>query len=106
MASTLSARPISWHPPQPAASAPVPLRGLAPCTAGFILFLLVNAVLFIRPSEYVSDIKGVELYAYLIIPCLLLSLPVLLQQLDPRRIQAAPITAGVLLFLLAVVLSN
>jgi len=78
----------------------------AQCLAGFVLFLLVNAVLFIRPSEFVPDIKALELYFYVMVPCLVLSIPVLLQLLDLRRLQAAPATAAVLLFLLAVILSN
>ncbi len=107
MASTVASRPALWPPPFPAGAVPaLATEPAAPCTAGFVLFMLVNAVLFIRPSEFVPDIKGLEIYSYLIVPCLLLSFPVLLQQLDLNRLQAAPTTAGVLFFLGAVVLSN
>src|SRR6185437_16580760 len=95
MASTLSTSLISWPlRAQPARPVPASAAPAAPCTVGFILFLLVNAVLFIRPSEFIPDIKGLELYYYLIVPCLLLSFPVLLQQFSLRGLQNTPTTVG------------
>ena len=46
------------------------------CALGFVFFLLVNAVLFIRPAELVPSLEDLPVYELLIVTCLLLSLPV------------------------------
>src|SRR5580700_2788615 len=37
--------------------------------AGFYLFILVNAVLLIRPAEIIPELRGIELYFYAIALC-------------------------------------
>src|SRR5262249_9128595 len=71
---------------------------------GFILFLAVNAALFVRPSEIVPDLLGLEIYQYLILGCLACSFPVVLQQLTALDVR--PITLCVVGLLAAVVLSH
>ena len=41
----------------------------------FALFLLLNAVLLLRPEELFPEIAGLRLYLLVIVPCTLLSLP-------------------------------
>jgi hypothetical protein len=72
----------------------------------FILFVLVNAALFLRPAEVVPGMQDVELYKFLIIPCLLCSLPAVLEQLQGERLAGRPITVCVLGLWLAVILSQ
>ena len=40
----------------------------------FTLFILSNALLFIRPSEVIPDLHAVEIYRYFILACLVVSL--------------------------------
>jgi putative inorganic carbon (hco3(-)) transporter len=44
----------------------------------FGLFLLLNAVLFVRPSEIFPDLAEIPIYNIVIIPCIVASLPTLL----------------------------
>src|SRR6185312_4884877 len=83
------------------ADAQMPRYGL-----GFVLFVLLNAMLFVRPAEIVPALLGWEIYQVCILACLLTSFPVLLEQLQPRALEARPLTVCVLGLLLAVVLSH
>ena len=74
--------------------------------AGFILFILLNATLFIRPAEIIPSLEDVQIYEALIIACLVVSLPAVLEQLRADSLTAAPITVCVLGMLAAVVLSH
>jgi O-antigen ligase len=78
----------------------------APCGVGFVLFLVLNAVLFVRPAEIVPALLGWEIYLACILLCLIVSFPVVLEQLVPRSLESRPITVCVLGLLLAVVLSH
>ncbi len=78
----------------------------APCTLGFVLFLIVNAVLFVRPAEIVPALLGWEIYLVVILACLFFSFPVVLEQLMPRSLESRPITVCVFGLLLAVLLSQ
>jgi hypothetical protein len=72
----------------------------------FFLFILANAMLFIRPSELLPDLGDFELYRYVILACLLASLPIVLHQVF-ARIQGVPPIAGCVLALFpAVILSH
>src|SRR5262245_33559087 len=73
---------------------------------GFALFLLVNAILFVRPAEIVPELIGLNLYEYAILACLLASFPQVVEQLTPRALLERPITVCVLGLLLAVGLSH
>ena len=68
---------------------------------GFILFLLVNASLFIRPAEVMPEWDQVPSYDILILLCLAVSLPTVLQQLDAGQLAAQPISVYVLGLLIA-----
>ena len=72
----------------------------------FFLFLLANAFLFIRPSEFIPGLAEVEVYRYLIVACLAVSFPVVFQQLTLRFAGVPPIVTCVLLLLPAVFLSG
>jgi len=60
------------------------------------LFIVVNAILFIRPAEIVPGLKDAPIYQAAIIACLLCSFPGLLAQLGPNALAARPITVCVL----------
>lgn len=64
----------------------------------FVLFLLLNAILFIRPEELFPSIAGLRLYLLTIIPCVVLSLPRLGELVTRESLQRRPIAACVLLF--------
>lgn len=72
---------------------------------GFCLFLLVNAVLFIRPAEIVPDLVGLPIYEVVILVCLAVNLPAWAGQLAPASLQNQPISVCVLALLPAVMLS-
>jgi hypothetical protein len=71
----------------------------------FFFFLLLNAVLIIRPEELYPEIAGLRLYLIAIIPCVLTSLPGLARQLSGEALKARPVSVCVLLFYGATVLS-
>lgn len=71
----------------------------------YFLFILVNAILIIRPSEIVSELYGVELYFYAIILCTLVALPDLVRYLTGASPEKRPITLCVFALLGLVVLS-
>jgi hypothetical protein len=62
---------------------------------GYFLFLLVNAALFLRPSELIPGLKDAPLYEVLIQVCLAVTLPGVVRQLSPSSLRARPITACV-----------
>ncbi|VTR95700.1 O-antigen polymerase family protein OS=Planctomyces maris DSM 8797 GN=PM8797T_27482 PE=4 SV=1: O-antigen_lig [Gemmata massiliana] len=71
----------------------------------FVLFLLLNAVLLLRPEELFPEIAGLRLYLLTIIPCVLLSLPQLAHELSPGTLRRRPISVCVLLFFFSTILS-
>ncbi len=78
---------------QPAGNAP-----------GFYLFLLVNAVLFVRPSEIFPELGNI--YEILIVVCLVVSLPAVIDKLVGPSLVQRPTIPCILGILVAVVLSN
>ncbi len=72
---------------------------------GFLLFLVVNAALFVRPAEIVPDLLGWQIYLALIVVCLVVAFPSVLRQLTPDMLLNRPITVCVLGMLAAIVLS-
>src|SRR5438309_11009801 len=72
----------------------------------FFLFILANALLFIRPSELIAELAAVEIYRWFILACLAVSLPAVLQQVSLRYPGVPPIVSCVLLLLPAVFLSG
>ena len=72
----------------------------------FVLFVLLNAVLFIRPEELYPSIAGLRLYMLLIVPCVLLSLEQIARLLSRDALRRRPVAVCVLLFYAATVLSQ
>jgi O-antigen ligase len=72
----------------------------------FALFLLVNAMLFIRPAEFHPALLGLPIYEVCILACLVVSYPALLAQWTPARFVARPINACVAGMLPAILLSQ
>lgn len=73
---------------------------------GFFLLVLVNAVLFVRPSELIPDLAAVPIYNILITCCLLTSIPALQRELSARSLAATPINLCVVGLQAAVALSH
>lgn len=71
----------------------------------FFLFILVNAVLFVRPAELIPELDGAPIYEAAILACLAVSVPGLAEQLKARRLIQSPIAVCVLGLLAFVVLS-
>src|SRR4029434_4048871 len=69
------------------------------------LFIVLNAVLLIRPEELWPEIAGLRLYLIVISLCLAAAAPRLLTQLSPHTLAQRPITVCVLGLLAAVALS-
>jgi hypothetical protein len=63
----------------------------------FVLFLLVNAILFLRPSEIFPELAQVGIYEAAIICCIVFSALSLVGQFSLKSLTARPITVGVLL---------
>jgi putative inorganic carbon (HCO3(-)) transporter len=72
---------------------------------GFVVFLLVNAVLFIRPGELWAALEEIPIYYVLIVICIIASFPVLVKQLSWTDLKANPTTLAVLGFFGAILLS-
>jgi O-antigen ligase len=95
---------------QPARSLPAPAlarprAAVAPCWAGFVLFMVANFLLIVRPTELVPALLGLELYQATILLCLAASFPVVVEQLQPRRLEREPLTVCLLGLNVAIVLS-
>jgi O-antigen ligase len=73
---------------------------------GFFFFLLVTAVLLIRPSELVPELRSVHVYEITILLCLVFSLSPVLQQFSLRSLVVRPITLCLFGLLPAVALSQ
>jgi hypothetical protein len=80
---------------------PRPAEGVY--SLGFCLFLLVNAVLFIRPAEIVTDLEGLPIYESVILAALLVSVPAMARQLAGGAIVSKPILTCVVCMWLAIV---
>lgn len=62
----------------------------------FFLFVLVNAALFIRPAEIIPAMLGWEIYFYVILACLAVSIPEVLKYLTGNAPESQPITLCIL----------
>jgi len=102
----MSIRTASWRSTA-SPFRPLPARRRpAPHGVGFALFLLVNLVLFTRPTDFLPGLVGFELYQYLILICLLVSFPAILQYLQEPSLEQKPIDLFVLWLLPAAFLSH
>jgi O-antigen ligase len=102
MSSTAVRSPKPLQPLRPAGRPHSP----APHGLGFALFLLVNLVLFTRPTDYLPGLGNFELYQYVILSCLLISFPAILQYLQEPGIEARPIDLFVMFLLPAAFMSH
>jgi O-antigen ligase len=73
---------------------------------GYGLFILLNAALFVRPAEIVPSLEGWQIYEVLILACLAVAFPSVLEQLRARSLVSQAITACVLGVAAAAVLSH
>jgi hypothetical protein len=73
---------------------------------GYFLFLLATAALLIRPSEQIEELRAINLYQALIIPCFLFSIGPVFDQFSLRSVETRPISVCVLGLLVAVILSH
>ncbi|HET6575595.1 MAG TPA: O-antigen ligase family protein [Fimbriiglobus sp.] len=73
---------------------------------GYALFIVLNAVLFIRPEEMWPELAESRLYLIVMVLCILVNLPRLAVVLSPGALAANPVGVCVLGLLLAVPLSN
>src|SRR5262249_57916104 len=71
----------------------------------FALFLLVTAILFIRPTDFVPGLEGMQLYLVAIVPCILLSWHRLVPQVSLAGLRERPVLVFGIGILLAAVLS-
>jgi hypothetical protein len=72
----------------------------------FLLFILVNATLFIRPGEIVPDLEGWPIYQWLILSCLVVAYPRVFDQFTRDALVSRPVTVCVVGMWVAVVLSH
>ena len=80
---------------------------LLPASAlGFVLFLLVNVTLFLRPADMWPSWEGLPVYEGLILGAFVLSLQRMQRLFWPTEIRSQPITICVLGLLVAVVMSH
>lgn len=71
---------------------------------GFAVFLLLNAILYVRPGDLIPWVEPLHPYEVVILTCVLLGFPQLIAQLSPQSLRQSPITACVLgLFAVTVV---
>ena len=96
--ASAAALPV-WPSPEVAAAPPR-------AAAGFGLFLLVNAALFLRPAEIVPGLVGLEIYLFLIVACFLVAFPAVFEQLSVRALDRNPLTVCVIGLWIAVILSH
>jgi hypothetical protein len=71
----------------------------------FALFLLLNAVLLIRPEELFPDIAGLRLYLIVIVLSAATSLPRLVELLSLTSLRTRPVAVCVLLFFASTIIS-
>ncbi len=72
----------------------------------FALFVLVNAMLYIRPAEFHPALLGLPVYEVCILACLAASYPALLGLMSPRALANRPVVACAVGMLAAIVLSH
>lgn len=72
----------------------------------FLLFLLVNVTLFLRPAEIIPALDALPIYNYTILAALVAALPKVVTHLTPHSLTREPVTLCVLGMLAAVVMSH
>lgn len=72
----------------------------------YILFLLANAALYIRPAELIPALEGVQIYLYLIIAAIVVAVRQIHNQVTLRVLVQQPINLCVLAVTLATAISH
>ena len=72
---------------------------------GFLLFLMVNALLLIRPGDMYPGLRALHLYELSMLGCMAICLPWIVPQFKIASLRARPITACMLCVLLFVVIT-
>jgi O-antigen ligase len=72
----------------------------------YALFILVNFLLFVRPTDYIPNPAVQNLYVYAILACLVVAAPQFLQQFSGPALASRPVSICVLGLLAAVFLSH
>ena len=72
----------------------------------FFLFVLLHAVLFVRPADIFPALDGAPIYEGVILLCLAASAPRVLARLSPRRLYEQPVVTAVVGLVVAVILSH
>jgi len=72
----------------------------------FPLFVLLTAILYLRPAEIIPELQGLPLYQGVILICIALSLNGILNQLTNRSLSIHPITFCIVGLMVAVLLSH
>ncbi len=75
-------------------------------SVSWVLFLLVNVAMFVRPSEIFPALDGVPIYESLILACGLFSCLAVMEHLSWRSLAERPITICVIGVLVAIALSH
>jgi O-antigen ligase len=73
---------------------------------GYLLFLLVTGVLYIRPTDLHPALYQIPLYEILIIPCLIITAPAMAASVSPQTLQERPISACLIGFIFAATASS
>lgn len=77
-------------------SKPATLPEVGSYRIGYALFLVVNLILFVRPSDLFPSLANAGLYELAIIACFIASFPAVLEQFVPSTLVSRPITLCVL----------
>jgi putative inorganic carbon (HCO3(-)) transporter len=72
----------------------------------FALFLLVTAIMIIRPADFVPSLEGANLYFIAIVPCILVSTPKVIPQLTMEGLRERPALVFGIGILLVSLISN
>ncbi len=73
---------------------------------GFVTFILLTAILFLRPADIIPPLQGLPLYQGVILICIALSFGNILKQITKRSLLAHPISFCMVGLLVAIVLSH
>jgi len=82
------------------------LRSAPSCRRGFVLFLILTAILYIRPADIFSELEGWPIYEVAIVFCLAASLPAVFRKLTWRSLSSQPAHLCVIGLLPAILLSH
>jgi O-antigen ligase len=88
------------------APADVAPAGARTGAVGYALFLVLNAVLFLRPTELIPDLEELPIYEIIILSCMAFSWKPLWERLQGGALARQPVTACVLGLWVAATLSQ